>query len=152
MIDPATAVRLLIGLVVIVYGYLIALGSPPGGQRVIVALAGLVPLFLWIVVPPLLDAGDIGVPTEIRRLALLPGAIAVALRYAAVRAQDRSQKQRTVLAAAAGVLVLAAIGFATANWLVTIAAAISLAATARINPSAASSGEGPSPRRHREDR
>ncbi len=152
MIDPATAVRLLIGLVVVVYGYLIALGSIPGGRRLAVAVVGLVPLVLWIAAPSLLGAGDVALPTEIRRLALLPGAMAVALRYAAVRAQDRHEKQRAILASAAGVLLLAAIGFATANWLVTVSAAVSLAATARISFSEGSSGEGPSPRRRREDR
>ena len=151
MIDPATGVRLLIGLVVVVYGYLIALGSKPVGQRVVIALIGVAPLFLWIAVPALLEAGEMPVPVEIRRLGLLSGAMAVALRYAAVRARERSQQQRGVLAVAAGVLVLAAIGVTTSNWLVTVAAAVSLAATARINPSGASSGEGPSPHRHRED-
>lgn len=151
MIDPATGVRLLIGLVVLVYGYLIALGSRPGRQLLVIALIGVAPLFLWIAGPGLLEAGEMPVPVEIRRLGLLSGATAVALRYAAVRARERSQRQRGVLAAAAGVLVLAAIGVTTANWLVTVAAAVSLAATARINLSGASSGEDPSPPRHRGD-
>jgi hypothetical protein len=151
MIDSATGVRLLIGLVVVVYGYLIALGSKPGRQALVIALIGVAPLFLWIIVPTVLDAGEIPVPVEIRRLGLLSGAIAVALRYGAVRARERSLRQRSVLAVAAGVLVLAAIGVTTANWLVTVAAAVSLAATARISPSGASSGEGPSPHQHRGD-
>jgi len=151
MIDPATAVRLLIGLVVVVYGYLIVLGSAPGRQRLTVALIGLVPLILWIAAPRVLEAGDMDAPGGIRRLGLVTGAVAVALRYAAVRARERSEKQRAALAASAGILLLTAIGIATANWLVTISAAVSLAATARVRPSAASSGEDPSPHRRRED-
>lgn len=146
MIDIATSVRLLLALVVLVYGYLVAMGSP-GRRRLVLAAVGIVPFFVWIVAPGALSMGEMGVALGVRRIALLASAAAVALRYASVRSRERSHAARRAMSVVASALLLASLAVGSSNWLVAAAAVVTAFAAAPVSPSGASSHEGRPPRR-----
>ncbi|MFW5742663.1 MAG: hypothetical protein ACOC2D_05240 [Spirochaetota bacterium] len=146
MIDPATSVRLLLALVVLLYGYLVALSAPRHTRRLVLAFVGVVPFFVWILAPGALSVGEVGIPLVVRRVSLLAGGAAVALRYASLRARDRSDAARSALGAVGSGLLLVSLAVGSSNWLVTAAGVVSAFAAAPVSPSATSSGEARPPR------
>jgi len=146
MIDLATSIRLLLALVVLVYGYLVAMSAPRRTRRLVLAVVGVVPFFVWIVAPGALSIGEVGIPLGVRRVSLLAAGAAVALRYASLRARDRSDAARSALAAVGSGLLLASLAVGSSNWLVAAAGVVSAFAAAPVSPSAASSGEARPPR------
>ena len=139
MIPLSTSVRLLLGLTVLVYAYLVSIGRTVRGTRLVVAVAGLVPVFAWIAAPGLLEAGDLPIGMQLRRLSLVVGGLGIVAGYAAIRAREMSDRTRAAVGAAGTVLLVTAVVGASANWLAGAAAAVSAAAVARISPSEASS-------------
>lgn len=129
MLNPETTVRLLLMLIVLVYGYLVALGGVRAPSRIALAAVGLLPLAAWLLVPTLLDAGTMTITIEPRRLVLMAGGAAVALRYAALRSRERSHRSRLVFAAVSAALLLVAVTVAAANWLVAVGAAVACVAS-----------------------
>lgn len=146
MVDLATSVRLLLALVVLVYGYLVAMSTPRSPRRIVLAVVGIVPFFVWIVAPTALSMGEMGIPLGVRRASLLAAAAAVALRYTSIRARERSRAARSVLGAVGSGLLLVSLTIGTGNWLVAVGGVVSAFAAAPISPSATSSGEGRPPR------
>ena len=151
MIELATSIRLLTGLVVLVYGYTVVLGERPHARKLLIAVVGLIPFFVWVLAPTLLETGRIALTIDVRRYSPLAGAAAVALRYVSVRGGNHPDRKRHALAVASGVALLATIAVASANWLVcgaalvSVIAATSMAASNRITASGESSDEDPSP-------
>ncbi len=151
MIDPATSVRLLLALVVLVYGYLVAMSAPLRPRRTTLALVGIVPFFVWIVVPGVLSIGELAVPLGARRVSLLVAAAAVALRYTSIRARERSRSARSAMGAVGSGLLLVALAIGTGNWLVAAAGLVSAVAASPVSFSAASSDEDRPPQSDRPD-
>ena len=157
MTDQILVTRLLLALIVVVYGLLAMLrgrdtGFVPPRARHWIALVGLVPFVAWVVAPGALKGGEVEVALEVRRLALVVGAAGIGLRYAAVRNTDRSERACRRLATIASVAVLAAIALGSANWLVTAAAAVSIAALCGLNSSEASARGDQQPPRDQPER
>ncbi len=151
MIPPLTSLKILLTLVLLVYGYLISLASPVSVTTLGAALAGTLPFVVWLLAPDLLEAGDLSITMVIRRGSLIAGAAAVALRYATVRSHDRSRRSSPLLRFSSAILLFATVGIGTANWLVAGAFAVSAVAVARVIPPEASVREGRPPRRRRRD-
>ena len=139
MIDLSTSVRLLLGLIVVVYSFLIVVSESRVSRRVVLAAVGIVPFLVWLVVPAALAIGEIDMALGIRRVSLLAGAAAVGLRYATMRARDRSEGMRRGFAIAGGALLLATLLVGTANWLVGAAGLVTAVATGFSTPSGESS-------------
>lgn len=151
MVDLAASVRLLLGLVILVYAALVVLTEPRVTRRIVLASVGVVPFLVWLISPGLLAFGDLELALQTRRVSLLAGAAAVAIRYTAMRSRGRSTAARRVLAAVSALMLLAAIAFGTANWLVAAPALVTAVASGLLTPSAASS-DGDRPQRpHRQD-
>lgn len=141
MIATATSVRLLLALTLLVYGFLVAMSDRPASRAIAVSLVGLAPFAVWVIAPHLMEAGALEMPLVVRRPALLAGAVAIGLRYAAVRSQNRSAGQRRALTAVSLILLFAGLLMASGNWLASAPALLPLAALWRVTPSEASARE-----------
>ncbi len=151
MVAPLTSLKLFLTLVLIVYGYLVSLATPLPRSRLAAALAGVVPFAVWLIAPDLLEVGSIDISMTVRRLSLLVGAAAVALRYACVRSGDRTRGSWRLLARVSAGCLCAAVGLGTANWLATAAFAVSAVAVSRIIPSEESADAASLPHRDQRD-
>lgn len=152
MIATATSVRLLLALTLLVYGFLVAMSNRPGSRAIAVSLVGLAPLAVWVVAPQLMETGALGIPLAVRRPALLAGAVAIGLRYAAVRSQNRPARQRRALTAVSLIVLFAGLVVGSGNWLASAPALLPLAALWRVTPSEASAREAREQPPHQQDR
>lgn len=139
MTDLATSLRLLLGLIVVVYCLLVVVSEPRPTRRILLAAVGIVPFVVWLAAPETLSVGAIDITLRIRRASLVAGAAAVGLRYATVRAAERTVQTRRIFAAASAVLLVGMLVAGTANWLVAAAALVTAVGTGILIPSEASS-------------
>ncbi len=151
MIPFETSVRLFLALILAVYGFIIGLEKPAWDLRVIAAIVGAIPFLVWVAAPGLVEAGEIGIAVPVRRASLVVGAIAVGFRYASVRAEDLPARTMRIFAVTSAVLVFAAVGIGSSNWLVAAAFAVSAIAAAGISSSEASGDAARKQRRNRPD-
>lgn len=152
MIATATSVRLLLALTLLVYGFVVSMSVRLTPRALAISLVGLAPFAVWLVAPSLLEVGDLPLSLAIRRPALLAGAAAVGLRYAAVRSQNRPLAQQRVLNAVSSVVLLVGLAVGSANWLASAPALLPLAALWRLTPSGASADEARERPPHQQDR
>ena len=131
MLDPAAALRLMLGLAGMVYLGISAVeewlaeGSARLVRRLIVVLIGVIPLLAWMVRPELFRPGGFLLPFLLRRASLFAAGAALLLRYVvsrsaakAAESPDRPRVPRTPMFVSHAV-VLAAIACGSANWMVT---------------------------------
>ena len=152
MVAPLTSLTLLLALVLLVYGYLVSMATPMSRSRLGAALAGIGPFAVWFIVPDLLEVGSIDISMTLRRLSLLVGAAAVALRYVSLRSGARSRGSSLSIVRASAVCLCVAVVIGTANWLVSAAFAVSAVAVSGVTASEASADAVAPPRRNRRDR
>ncbi|MFW5685832.1 MAG: hypothetical protein ACOC0O_04180 [Spirochaetota bacterium] len=141
MIETATSVRLMLGLIVLVYGFLIAWSRHVTLRAGVVAAAGALPLVAWVLAPDLLGTGAFDLAINVRRAALIAGAAAIGLRYASFRTEGRSPAARAALDAASLVLLLASLAVGSANWLAAAPVVLSALAVWSLSPSEGSDDE-----------